>query len=65
MKNNEILLVAEAVSNEKGVPQEIIFEAMEIALAAATKKRYEEEADIRVVIDRKTGEYESFLLCPV
>jgi N utilization substance protein A len=56
----EILLVAEAVSNEKGVPQEIIFEAIEIALATATKKRYEEEADIRVVIDRETGDYQSF-----
>ncbi|MDX9874683.1 MAG: transcription termination factor NusA [Spongiibacteraceae bacterium] len=58
--NKEILLVVEAVSNEKGVPKEIIFEAIEQALATATKKRYEEEADIRVVIDRATGDYESF-----
>jgi N utilization substance protein A len=58
--NKEILLVAEAVSNEKGVPREIIFEAIEQALATATKKRYEEEADIRVVIDRHTGDYETF-----
>lgn len=56
----EILMVAEAVSNEKGVSREIIFEAIEQALATATKKRYEEDADIRVVIDRATGEYESF-----
>ena len=56
----EILLVAEAVSNEKGVSEDIIFEAIEMALAAATSKRYEEAADIRVVIDRKTGDYRSF-----
>ena len=51
---------AEAVSNEKGVGQGIIFEAIEQALATATKKRYEEGANIRVVIDRETGDYESF-----
>ncbi|MDG1986644.1 MAG: transcription termination factor NusA [Halieaceae bacterium] len=56
----EILLVAEAVSNEKGVSEDIIFEAIEMALAAATSKRYDEDADIRVVIDRKTGDYTSF-----
>ena len=56
----EILLVAEAVSNEKGVSEDIIFEAIEMALAAATSKRYDEDADIRVVIDRKTGDYSSF-----
>lgn len=59
--NKEILLVVEAVSNEKGVDKDIIFQAIELALATATKKRYEdEEADIRVAIDRKTGEYETF-----
>lgn len=58
--NKEILLVAEAVSNEKDVPKEVIFEAIELALATATKKRYEEEADIRVQIDRATGDYDSF-----
>jgi len=59
--NKEILLVVEAVSNEKGVDKEVIFEAIELALATATKKRYEdEEADIRVSIDRKSGEYETF-----
>ncbi len=57
---NEILLVAEAVSNEKGVSQEVIFEAMEEALAMATKKRYDEESHIRVVIDRESGDYETF-----
>ena len=61
--SKEILLVAESVSNEKGVDQEIIFSAIEAALAVATKKRYEsdgEDATIRVEIDRRTGEYESF-----
>ena len=50
--NKEILMVAEAVSAEKGVSEDIIFEAIELALATATKKRYDEEADILVVIDR-------------
>lgn len=58
--NKEILLVAEAVSNEKGVSRNVIFEAIEQALATATKKRYDEDANIRVVIDRDTGDYESF-----
>ena len=55
----EILLVAEAVSNEKGVSGDIIFDAIELALATATKKRYDEDADIDVTIDRKTGNYET------
>ena len=58
--SKEILLVVESVSNEKGVPPEVIFEAMETALATATKKRYEYEIDIRVAIDRATGEYDTF-----
>lgn len=57
----EVLLVVEAVSNEKGVDKNVIFEALEFALAAATKKRYEdEESTIRVTIDPLTGEYETF-----
>jgi len=55
--NKEILQVAEAVSNEKGVSPEIIFEAIELALATATKKRYDEESNIDVTIDRVTGDY--------
>ncbi|MBW0278218.1 transcription termination factor NusA [Shewanella xiamenensis] len=58
--NKEILLVAEAVSNEKAVPREKIFEALETALATATKKKYEGDIDVRVSIDRKTGAYETF-----
>ncbi len=56
----EILLVAEAVSNEKAVPKEKIFEALEIALATATKKKHEGDIEVRVSIDRKTGEYDTF-----
>ncbi len=59
--NKEILLVVEAVSNEKGVPEDIIFEALELALATATKKRYgEEEVELRVSMDRETGDYETY-----
>ncbi|WP_444899942.1 transcription termination factor NusA [Microbulbifer sp. SSSA003] len=58
--NKEILLVAEAVSNEKGVDQEIIFQAIEAALATATKKRYDEDSTIEVIIDRRSGDYETF-----
>ncbi len=58
--SKEILAVAEAVSNEKGVPRERIFEALEIALATSTKKKHEIEIDVRVAIDRKTGEFETF-----
>ena len=62
---NEILLVAEAVSSEKGLPKEAIFEAIEQALATATKKRYQESSNIEVVIDPQTGEYETFRLWEV
>ena len=57
---NEILLVADAVSSEKGLPKESIFEAIEMALATATKKRYSEDSNIVVIIDKLTGEYKSF-----
>ena len=57
---NEILLVAEAVSGEKGLPKEAIFEAIEQALATATKKRYQESTNIEVIIDPLTGDYETF-----
>lgn len=58
--SKEILLVVEAVSNEKGVSKTIIFEAIEQALATAAKKRYDEDSEIRVVIDRVTGDYQTF-----
>ncbi len=58
--NKEILMVVDAVSNEKGVDKETIFEALEAALASATRKKYGEEWDVRVAINRKTGEYATF-----
>jgi len=58
--SKEILLVVDAVSHEKGVGKEIIFEAIEIALATATKKRFDEDSNIEVNIDRATGDYETF-----
>jgi N utilization substance protein A len=58
--NKEILLVVDAVSNEKGVDKEIIFGAIEAALEMATKKRYPNDIDVRVSIDRKSGDYETF-----
>ena len=58
--SKEILLVVDAVSNEKGVDKDVIFGALEAALASAARKRNNEEMDVRVVIDRDTGEYETF-----
>ncbi len=58
--NKDILLVIDAVSNEKGLDKEIIFEAMEAALAFATKKKNREDIEVRVSIDRTTGDYETF-----
>src|SRR5471030_1133894 len=58
--NKEILMVVDAVSNEKGVDKEIIFEALEAALASATRKKHSEQWDVRVAINRKTGDYETF-----
>ncbi|TEW53491.1 transcription termination/antitermination protein NusA [Psychromonas sp. RZ22] len=60
MNNKEILLVVEAVSNEKGLPREAIFEALESALAIATKKKYELEIEVRVDIDRETGHFDTY-----
>ncbi|HHI75809.1 MAG TPA: transcription termination/antitermination protein NusA [Gammaproteobacteria bacterium] len=58
--NKEILLVVDAVSNEKGVDKEIIFEAIEAALASATRKKHGGDIEVRVKIDRETGDYETF-----
>ncbi len=58
--SKEILLVVDAVSNEKGVSKDVIFEALEAALASAARKLNNEERDVRVAIDRQTGEYETF-----
>ena len=58
--NKEILMVVDVVSNEKGVAKGIIFEAIEAALATATKKRHREDIEVRVAIDRETGDYGTF-----
>ena len=58
--NEEILTIAESVSNEKDLPKETIFEAIELALASAAKKKFTEEVSIKVDIDPDTGEYSSY-----
>jgi N utilization substance protein A len=58
--NKEILLVVDAVSNEKDIEKEVIFEAIEAALASATRKKHGGEIDVRVNIDRRSGAYETF-----
>lgn len=58
--SREILMLVDALAREKNVDKETVFGALEMALAAATKRRFKEEADVRVSIDRETGDYESF-----
>ena len=58
--NREMLMLVEAISREKNVERDVVFGAVELALAQATKKLYQGEVDIRVAVDRDTGEYETF-----
>lgn len=58
--SREILLLVDALAHEKNVSKEVIFTALELALASATKKNHEEGADIRVEIDRESGDYKTF-----
>ncbi|MFK8026657.1 MAG: transcription termination factor NusA [Gammaproteobacteria bacterium] len=58
--NKEILMVADTVSNEKGVEKDIIFQAIEAALATATRKRYTNDIEVRVGIDRESGDYDTY-----
>lgn len=58
--SREILLLVDALAHEKNVEKEVIFTALELALASASKKRFQEDADVRVEIDRDSGEYQSF-----
>jgi len=58
--SREVLLLVDALAHEKNVDRGVVFEALEMALSSATKKRYEGDVDIRVSINRQTGEYESF-----
>jgi len=58
--SREVLMLVDALAREKNVEREVVFEALELALASASKKRYEEDVDIRVAIDRNDGSYETF-----
>lgn len=58
--NREMLMLVDAISREKSVERDVVFGAVEAALASATKKIYGGEADIRVSVDRDSGEYETF-----
>ncbi len=58
--NRELLLLVDALAREKNVQKEIVFGALESALASATKKRFTEAVEARVAIDRNTGEYDAF-----
>jgi N utilization substance protein A len=58
--SRELLLLVDALAREKNVDKDIVFGALELALASATKKRFDEEVDVRVSIDRNSGDYESF-----
>ena len=60
MNNKEVLMVVDTVSHEKGVSKDVLFGAIEVALATATKKRYGEDAEFRVAINRESGSYETF-----
>jgi len=58
--SREILLLADALAREKNVDREIVFQSIESALASATKKQFSDEVDVRVAIDRDSGDYEAF-----
>ncbi len=58
--SKEILLVVDAVSHERGIEKDIIFQALESALATATKKKSDKDIEVKVVIDRDTGDYQTF-----
>lgn len=58
--SREILLLVDALAREKNVEREVVFDALEHALASAMKKRFKEDADIRVSVDRTTGEHEGY-----
>jgi len=60
ISNNEILLMADVVSREKGLEKDVIFEAIEAALATATRKRHRDDIEARVAIHRATGDYDTF-----
>lgn len=58
--SRELLLLVDALAREKNVQKEVVFIALEMALASATKKRIHDDADVRVEIDRESGEYDAY-----
>jgi len=58
--SRELLLLVDALAREKNVDKNIVIGALELALASATKKRFSEEVELRVAVDRDTGDFESF-----
>src|SRR6059058_1785279 len=58
--NREMLMLVDAISREKNVERDVVFGAVESALAQATKKLYQGDVDIRVAVDRDSGDYETF-----
>src|SRR5436190_16347885 len=58
--NRELVMLVDVLAREKNVPRDIVFGALEMALASATKKKYTEDIDVRVQIDKNTGNYETF-----
>ena len=60
--NRELVMLVDVLAREKNVPRDIVFGALEMALASATKKKYTEDIDVRVAVDKNTGAYETFRL---
>ena len=58
--SRELLMLVDALAREKNVEKDIVFAALEQALASATKKRFKEDVEVRVEIDRASGDYHSF-----
>ena len=58
--NRELVMLADVLAREKNVPRDIVFGALELALASATKKKYSDDIDVRVHVDQTTGAFESF-----
>src|SRR5436190_12175814 len=58
--NRELVMLVDVLAREKNVPRDIVFGALEMALASATKKKYSEDIDVRVAVDKNTGAFETF-----
>src|SRR6266705_1383497 len=58
--NRELVMLVDVLAREKNVPRDIVFGALEMALASATKKKYADDIDVRVAVDKNTGAYDSF-----